>query len=195
MPGYAFGGGEASMASEPEDLHARQLEALRRYMAHLGTEGDQPGTGTGTHPDRRRPPLPWLLLTALLVAVALVGGVLVGAVAWSDDRPAGGDAGTGASASRASATATATASPVATLACKTAVDRANAMLASAVKLREDFAAQDQTLREAANRDLSAAQLLQRLAPLRQAGAGEASRFDRELDAYRQIIDQCDVRAP
>jgi hypothetical protein len=119
--------------------------------------------------------------------------VLVGAVAWSDDRPAGGAAGTGASASRAGATSTAT--PVATLACKTAVDRANAMLASAVKLREDFAAQDQTLRDPANRDLSAAQLLERLAPLRQAGAGEASRFDRELDAYRQIIDQCDVRAP
>jgi hypothetical protein len=176
------------MASEPKDLRARQLEALRRYMARLGTEGELPASGTGTAPERRRPSLPWLVLTAALVAVALVGGVLIGAAPWSDDRPAGGDPGTGVPPSRA-------ATPVATLACKTAVDRANAMLASAVKLREDFAAQDQTLREAASRNLSAAQLLERLAPLRQAGAGEASRFDRGLDAYRQVIDQCDVRAP
>jgi hypothetical protein len=182
------------MPSEPEDPRARQLEALRRYMSRLGTEGDPAATEPVRAPERRRPPLPWLLLTALLVAVALAGGVLVGAVAWSDDRPAGGDLGTAAApAARGSGTSAATL--VATLACKTAVDRANAMLASAVKLRGDFAAQDRILRDPSSRGLSDAQLLQRLAPLQQAGAGEASRFDRELEAYRQIVDQCDVRAP
>jgi hypothetical protein len=181
------------MPSELENPRARQLEALRRYMAQLGTEDDQAATGPAPAPERRRPPLPWLLLTAVAVAVALAGGVLVGAVAWSDDRSAGGDAGAASSTDRGGATSIPT--PVATLACKMAVDRANAMLASAVKLREDFAAQDRTLRDPANRGLSADRLLERLAPLRQAGSDEASRFDRELDAYRQIVDQCDVRAP
>jgi hypothetical protein len=178
------------MPAGPEDLRAHQLEALRRYMAHLGTKDDHPAPGPVAGPERRRPPLPWLALTAVAVAVALVGGVLVGATAWSDERPADGAA---APPSRASATSAAT--PVATPACKTAVDRANAMLASAVKLREDFAAQDQALRDPANRDLSAAQLAERLGPLQQAGLSEVSRFDRALDAYRQVVDQCDVRAP
>ena len=182
------------MPSEPEDPRARQLEALRRYMAQLGTDGEQVAAGPGKASERRRPSRPWLLLTGLLVAVALVGGVFVGAAAWSDDRPARGDAGAAASsASRGSGTSSET--PVATLACKTAVDRANAMLASAVKLRGDLAEHDRVLRDPASRGLSAGQLLERLAPLEQAGVGEAARFDRELEAYRQIVDQCDVRVP
>jgi len=181
------------MPSEPEDPRARQLEALRRYMAQLGTEGDQVAAGPGRSSERRRPSLPWLLLTGLLVAVALVGGVFVGAAAWSDDRP--GRDGTGATASPASRGGGTAETPVATLACKTAVDRANAMLASAVKLRGDLAEHERILGDPSSRGLSAGQLLQRLAPLRQAGEGESARFDRELEAYRQIVDQCDVRAP
>jgi hypothetical protein len=180
------------MPSELEDPRGRQLEALRRYMAQLGTEGDQVAAGGGRASERRRPSLPWLLLTGLLVAVALVGGVFVGAAAWSDDRPARG--GTGAAASPPSQR-TPTEAPVATLACKTAVDRANAMLASAVKLRGDLAEHDRILRDPSSRGLSASQLLERLAPLQQAASGESARFDRELEAYRQIVDQCDVRAP
>jgi hypothetical protein len=184
------------MPSEHEDPRARQLEALRRYMAQLGT-GDEPDlgepAGPAGAPGRGRPSWPWLALTGLLVAVALVGGVFVGAAAWSDDRPAGD--GRDAAATPASlGTAGGATTPVATLACKTAVDRANAMLASAVKLREDLAEHDQTLRDASGRGLTAAQLLERLAPLLQAGAGESARFDHELDAYRQVVDQCDVRA-
>jgi hypothetical protein len=133
-----------------------------------------------------------LLLTALLVAVALVGGVLVRAVAWSDDRPAGGEAGTAASpANRDRGTATPT--PVATLACKTAVDRANAMLASAVKLRGVLAELDRALNDPANRGKTVGQVLDRLAASEQAGSSESARFDRALDAYRQVVDQCDLR--
>jgi hypothetical protein len=182
------------MPGEREDPRAHQLEALRRYMARLGTE-DGPGVAEPSGPrERRRPPLPWPALTGLLVAVALVGGVLVGAVAWSDDRPARGSPGAGA-APASPATGTSAESPVATLACKTAVDRANAMLASAVKLRGDLAEHERVLQDAASRGLSAAQLRARLAPLQQAGAGEVDRFDQELEAYRQVVDQCDVRAP
>jgi hypothetical protein len=84
---------------------------------------------------------------------------------------------------------------VATPACKTAVDRANAMLASAVKLRGALAAQDQVLNDPANRDASVGEVLQRLAATRQAASSESATFDRALDAYRAVVDKCDLRAP
>src|SRR5687768_17473017 len=83
--------GGGNMPPEQDDVRARQLEALRRYVAELRVPPDRP-TVEATEPQptserQRRPSPPWLLLTGLLVVVALVGGVLVGAVAWSDERP------------------------------------------------------------------------------------------------------------
>ena len=191
------------MPSEQEDARARQLEALRRYMAHpdtrweppaeLGLVHGQAGAEAARPPGRRRPGRVWLLVTGLLVAAALVGGVVVGAVAWSDDRPA--------RATVASATAeerqtdASGAGPVATAACKTAVDRANAMLASAVKLRGALGEQDRLLTDPANREQSVGQLAERLAASRQAATDESARFDRALEAYRQVVDRCDLRVP
>jgi hypothetical protein len=165
------GRGEASVPPEPDDARARRLEALRRYVAELGGQRDGPAV-EGAEPQpasgrRRRPSRPWLLLTGLLVAVALVGGVLVGAVAWSDDRRAGGGTGTGASsATQRPAT---TAGAMASAACKTAVDRANTMLASTVKLRRALAEQARILRDPTNRRLSGPEVLEKLAPWLQAG--------------------------
>jgi hypothetical protein len=140
-----------SMPPEREDARARQLEALRRYFAQLG-QRDRPTVEAAeaqpTSERRRRPSRPWLLLTGLLVVVALVGGVFVGAVAWSDDRPVGGKPAPTAT------TTTTTAGSVASAACKTAVDRANAMLTSAVKLRRAVAEQARILRDPATRRLS-----------------------------------------
>jgi hypothetical protein len=192
------------MPSEQEDARARQLEALRRYMAHpdtqweppaeLGLVHEQAGPEAAQPPGRRRPTRAWLLVTGLLVAAALVGGVVVGAVAWSDDRQP-----------RASAAVTATtqerrtdaggATPVATPACKTAVDRANAMLASAVKLRAALGEQDRLLADPANREQLVGQLADRLAASRQTTSDESVRFDRALEAYRQVVDRCDLRVP
>jgi hypothetical protein len=173
------------MPPEREDARARQLEALRRYFAELGGQRDPPTAGAA-EPQRRserlrRPSRPWLLLTGLLVVVALVGGVLVGAVAWSDDRPPGG---TGSAAGA-----------LASAACKTAVDRANAMLASAVKLQGVVAEQARILRDPATRRLSGPQLLEQLAPALQAASGESARFDRALADYRQVVDRCQLQAP
>jgi hypothetical protein len=185
------------MQSEHDAARARQLEALRRHMAHPDTRWEPP-TEVGllrersafdlAGPERRRPPMSWLLLTALLVTLALVGGVVVGAAAWSDDRPARVDTGVAGTASGGRA-------PVATPACKTAVDRANAMLASAVRLRETLAEHDRILSDPSNRGLSAAEVLDRLAPSQRTGSSESARFDRALDDYRQIVDQCDLRLP
>jgi hypothetical protein len=141
--------------------------------------------------------MPWLLVTGLLIVVALVGGVVVGASAWSDDRAAGGDTkapGT-VSSGRNPGPTSASAAPVATAACKTAVDRANAMLASAVRLRGALGEQDKVLNDPASRGLSVAEVLEKLAASQQVGASESARFDRALDAYRQVVDQCDLRTP
>jgi hypothetical protein len=127
--------------------------------------------------------------------VALVGGVFVGAAAWSDDRPGSANSGaTGTASSRRGAEAAAV-TPAATLECKTAVDRANAMLASAVKVKGALAEHDRILDDPANRQLTVGQVLQKLAVTRQAGAGEAARFDQGLDAYLAVVDRCDLRVP
>ena len=129
--------------------------------------------------------------------MALVGGVVVGASAWSDDRAAGGGttAAVTVSASRNPGATSASATPVATAACKTAVDRANAMLASAVRLRGALGEQEKVLNDPASRALSVGQVLEKLAASQKVGASESARFDRALDAYRQVVDQCDLRAP
>jgi hypothetical protein len=66
------------MPPEQDDARARQLEAMRQYVAELGVQRDGPSV-EASEPQpaserRRRPSPPWLLLTGLLVVVALVGG-------------------------------------------------------------------------------------------------------------------------
>jgi hypothetical protein len=186
------------MPPEQDEVRAGQLEALRRYFAELGGQRDRPGLEAReprpASGRQRRPSPPWLLVAGLLVVMALVGGVLVGAVAWSDDRPAGGT-GSAAVSSAPQRPTTATAGLVASAACKTAVDRANAMLASAMRLRGAVAEQGRILGDPVNRRLSGREVLERLAPALRAGSGESARFDRALAEYRQVVDQCELQAP
>jgi hypothetical protein len=191
------------MPAEQDAARARQLEALRRHMAHPDTRWEPP-TEVGLLREHsafdlagpeRRPPRSWLLLTGLLVTLALVGGVVVGAVAWSDDRPARVTNGVAGTAAGGRAPGTTTVAPVATPACKTAVDRANAMLASAVRLREALAEHGRILRDPTNRGLSGDEVLERLAPSQLTGSSESARFDHALDEYRQVVDRCGLRLP
>jgi hypothetical protein len=162
------------MPPEQDETRARQIEALRQYINQLSEQRDRPKVEVGmrlpelTSEGRRRPSLPWLLVTVLLVAVALVGGVFVGAVAWSDDRPAAREPGAGAVAPTTQA---ASAALVASPECKTAVDRANGVLAVAVRMR--------------------AAVTQRTT----VASGEPAKFDRALAEYRQIVDRCALRTP
>ena len=193
------------MASEQDDTRDQQLEALRRHMVRPDSQWEPP-TELGflrepldptSRTGGRRPSMRWLLVAGLLIVVALVGGVVVGASAWSDDRAAGGDTrapGTVSSGQNPRPTS-ASAAPVATAACKTAVDRANAMLASAVRLRGALGEQDKVLNDPASRELSVAEVLEKLAASQKVGASESARFDQALDAYRQVVDQCDLRTP
>jgi hypothetical protein len=163
------------MPPEQDETRARQIEALRQYITQLSEQREDPKVEVGMRlPDvtaerRRRPSLSWLLVTVLLVAVALLGGAFVGAAAWSDDRPPAGDPG-----GAAVAPTTRTASGVALVAspeCKTAVDRANLVLAVAVRMR--------------------AALSQRTT----VASGDPASFDRALAEYRQVVDRCALRTP
>jgi hypothetical protein len=130
------------MPPEQDDLN-RQLEAVQRYVSdlqqreHAKAAAAQPPPAP--EPKPRRPSRRWLLLTGLLVALALAGGIFVGAVAWSTDQPAGAKAGVAGASSATQSPDTTTVAPVASPACKTAVDRANTMLAIAVKLQRELA--------------------------------------------------------
>jgi hypothetical protein len=71
-----------------------------------------------------------------------------------------------------------------------AVDRANVMLASAVRLQVAVAEQERILRDPANRRLSGREVLQKVAPALQAGSSESARFNRALVDNRRLVDQC-----
>jgi hypothetical protein len=111
--------------------------------------------------------LSWLLVTVVLLAAALLGGVFLGAAAWSDDRsPVRGTGTTAAPTTQAPGVGL-----VASPECKTAVDRANKVLAVAVRMRAAVV-QHTTV----------------------ASADPAS-FDRALAEYLQVVDRCKLRRP
>ena len=193
------------MPPEHDDDRARQIEALRRYVAELGIRRERPTTKVERSrlaperlaPERpapghpRRPSLPWLLLTGLLVALALVAGVFVGAVARPDDRRSG-------AADAASATHspdTTVVAPVASPACKTSVDRANTMLAIAVRLQGELDEYTRIMGDPSNRELSGREVLEKVAPSLSAGSSDSARFTDALAAYRQVVDQCRLQTP
>ena len=192
---------------QQENLN-RQLEALERYVSGLQQQREHANAAaaqppSAPEPKPGRPSRRWLLLTGLLVTVALVGGILVGAVAWSDDRPAGAEVVAGASSATPSpnvtpgprSSDTTSVAPVAAPACKTAVDRANTMLASAVELRRELAEYGRVMSDPSTRDLSGREVVEKMAPALQAGDSESARFERALADYRQVVDQCELRTP
>ena len=164
------------MPPEQENLN-RQLEALSVTSPASSSSANAP-----TPRRRSRRPCPsrsrgglrrWLGLTGLLVALALAGGVVIGAVAWSTDQPAGAKAGIAGASSATHSPDTTTVGPVATPACKTAVDQASTMLAIAVKLQRELAEYSSIMSDPANRNLPVRELLEKT--LRRCRPGPASR--------------------
>jgi hypothetical protein len=178
------------MPPEQDNPRARQVEALRRYVSELADQVEHPPEGRG----RRRPPSRWLLLTGLLVGLALVGGVLVGAVAWSDDRasPARGADG---SLSSAQSTSTSVAAATASPECKTAVDRANLSLAIAVKLRNALAEHTRVMDDLVDGRIDRAAARAARTPSELTGQLQSAKFDLALADYRKVVDECRLQAP
>ncbi|HEY4790031.1 MAG TPA: hypothetical protein VIJ05_01690, partial [Actinomycetes bacterium] len=66
------------MPPEQDDYRERQLAALRRYVSHLDVRRQHEGDQLGPAEERRRTAWPWLLVTLLLMAVSLAGGIAIG---------------------------------------------------------------------------------------------------------------------
>ena len=80
-------------------------------------------------------------------------------------------------------------------ACKTAVDRANSMLAVAVELQRTLAEYGRVVNDPANDGLSSRELRDKTAPALQTGASASARLDRALADYRQVVDRCKLSTP
>ena len=72
-----FAGEGEAVPPEQDDDRERQLAALRRYCPALDMRRQHQGQARAV--ERRRPAWPWLLLTLVLMAVSLAGGVAIGA--------------------------------------------------------------------------------------------------------------------
>ena len=67
------------MPPEQDENRDRQLAALRRYVSDLDVRRQGNGGQTREREGRRRVAWPWLLVTLLLMAVSLGGGIAIGA--------------------------------------------------------------------------------------------------------------------
>ena len=180
------------MPPEHDDYRERQLAALRRYVSDLDVRrqhDDDPAPPGGP---RRRSTGPWLLVTLLLMAVALAGGIAIGG---SRD-PAGTGTPTGRASEVAGTTAgSAAASPTASPECAEAVERANKSMSYAVKVSGALREHTQIMNDLLNGKITADAALKSGTPSLITGSAEAARFDVALADYRKVVDRCQLRTP
>jgi hypothetical protein len=175
------------MPPEQDDTRERQLAALRRYVSDLDVRRPN-GAPVPPGGRRWRSLWPWLLVTFLLMAVSLAGGIAIG----------GRDqAGTGAAAGRSSqladATASSTARPTASPECAEAVERANKSMSYAVKVSAALREHTEIMNDLLNGKISADTALRTGTPSLITGSAEAARFDVALADYRKVVDRCQLR--
>jgi hypothetical protein len=180
--------------AQNDDRNARQIEALRRYVAELGTDRERPEGETGHRfddedqpPRRGMPPLvPWLVLTGVLVAAALVGGVMIGAARDNDQQP---------SAQRQAQASTTLVAPVASPECSTAVDRANLSLTAAVKVRGVLGEYTKVMNDLQAGRIDSRQAAAQISPYLTLATVEGGKFDKALADYREVVAKCTLREP
>jgi hypothetical protein len=172
------------MPPEQDDTRERQLAALRRYVSDLDIRrrDDDPVRAVGP---ARRSAWPWLLVTLVLMAVSLAGGIAIGT--GRDPVPA--SRGAAFAATTASSAATPTASPE----CAEAVERANRSMSYAVKVSGALREHTQIMNDLLNGKITAEDALKAGTPSLIAGSAEAARFDVALADYRKVVDRCQLR--
>jgi hypothetical protein len=175
------------MAPEHDDYRENQLAALRRYVSDLDIRRQQ-------HPEqaqpseRRRTIWPWLLVTLLLMAVSLAGGIALGG--------GGGDGGQPRTSGFASATASSVAAaPTAAPECAEAVERANESMSHAVRVSAALREHTEVMNRLLNGKIDASAALRSGTPSLITGSAESARFDVALADYKKVVDRCKLRTP
>jgi hypothetical protein len=170
------------MSPEHDDYRENQLAALRRYVSDLDIRRQQ-------HPEeaqpseRRRTNWPWLLVTLLLMAVSLAGGIALGA---GQRRTSGF-----ASATASSVAAVPTASPE----CAEAVERANESISHAVRVSAALREHTEVMNRLLNGKIDASAAVRAGTPSLITGSAESARFDVALADYKKVVDRCKLRTP
>jgi hypothetical protein len=174
------------MPPEHDDYRENQLAALRRYVSDLDIRRQQ-------HPEqappseRRRTIWPWLLVTLLLMAVSLAGGIALGS---------GGDGGQRRTSEFASATASSVAAaPTASPECAEAVERANESMSHAVRVSAALREHTEVMNRLLNGKIDASAAVRAGTPSLITGSAEAARFDVALADYKKVVDRCKLRTP
>jgi hypothetical protein len=175
------------MAPEHDDYRENQLAALRRYVSDLDIRRQQ-------HPEqaqpseRRRTIWPWLLVTLLLMAVSLAGGIALGS--------GGGDGGQRRTSGFAPGTASSVAAaPTASPECAEAVERANESMSHAVRVSAALREHTEVMNRLLNGKIDASAALRSGTPSLITGSAESARFDVALADYKKVVDRCKLRTP
>jgi hypothetical protein len=176
------------MPPEHDDYRERQLAALRRYVSDLDIRRQRDAGQLTTGGERRRTAWPWLLVTLLLMAVSLAGGIAIGG---SRDPEPGGAAAGYDSATASSVAASPTASPE----CAEAVERANASMSHAVAVSAALRQHTEIMNRLLNGKIDAATALRTGTPSLITGSAESAKFDVALADYRKVVDRCQLRTP
>jgi len=171
------------MPPEQHENRDRQLAALRRYVSDLDVRGQGNGGQTREREGRRRVAWPWLLVTLLLMAVSLGGGIAIGA----RDDP-------GLDRASPVATATSAPSPSASPECAEAVERANLSISHAVRLSGALREHTAIMNDLLNGKISAETALRTGTPSLIAGSAASAEFDVALADYRRVVDRCQLRS-
>jgi hypothetical protein len=181
-----------AMPPEHDEYRERQFAALRRYVSDLDVRRQHNGGQAPSPPaERRRSAWPWLLVTLLLMAVSLAGGVAIGARDGGDREPARATGSGFAAATSTSVAAAPTASPE----CAEAVERANASMSHAVAVAGALREHTEVMNDLLNGKLDPETALRKGTPSLIAGSAEAAKFDVALADYKQVVDRCKLRAP
>ena len=175
------------MPPDHDDYRERQLAALRRYVSDLDVRRQDHGDQLGSAEERRRTAWPWLLVTLLLMAVSLAGGIAIGG---------NRDAATSRSSGFDSATASSVAAtPSASPECAQAVQRANASMSHAVAVSTALRQHTEIMNKLLNGKIDAATALRTGTPSLIVGSAESAKFDVALADYRKVVDRCQLRTP
>jgi hypothetical protein len=174
------------MPPEHDDYRENQLAALRRYVSDLDIRSQQ-RPEQAQPSERRRTIWPWLLVTLLLMAVSLAGGIAIGGGADAGQRRSSGFA----AATASSVAAGATASPE----CAEAVQRANQSLSHAVRVSAALREHTEIMNQLLNGKIDDGEALRAGTPSLITGSAESARFDVALADYKKVVDRCRLRTP